>query len=266
MVFSLLAVIALGDPVLPLPVAVNARGAVPVVEEIGTGAGISEREWVFADEVLTMPTPRAVGTFEIPDLTVSLRRSRPARAVYVDVRPQTIKRDLRRGAARARPVTVTAQAGKSRLIIATGRDGAAPLQIDGAPARDRGFVRVGSTGTADTLWREDDGLFYVTARINGEVIRLIVDTGASYTVLSPEDARRVGIDPRAISFSERADTASGATPMARVVLANLEIGQNVASGVPAMVASGPLRTSLLGQNVLSRLESVTIEGDRMTLR
>lgn len=98
------------------------------------------------------------------------------------------------------------------------------------------------------------------------MVRLIVDTGASFTVLSVEDARRVGVNTQEILYSVSADTVGGATPMARVVLANLEIGQNVAAGVPAMVSSSPLRTSLLGQNVLSRLESVTIEGDRMTLR
>lgn len=254
MVSSLLAFIAFGNPVLPLPAVVSA------------GADVSEPRWVFADEALTRPTPRAIGAIALPDLAVALRRPHRARGAYADVRSNTIARDLKRAAAEARPVLATSETEKSRLVIATGRGRAARTSADAAPARERGFVRLGSADGGNTLWREDDGLFYITARINGEVIRLIVDTGASFTVLSPEDARRVGVDPGAISFSERADTASGATPMARVVLANLEIGQNVASGVPAMVASGPLRTSLLGQNVLSRLESVTIEGDRMTLR
>ncbi|MGV3510850.1 MAG: retropepsin-like aspartic protease family protein [Novosphingobium sp.] len=266
MVSSLLAFIALGNPVLPLPVAVSASGAVPVAEAIEAGADVQGKRWVFADEVLAVPTPRAIDAIVFPELAVPLRRSRHMRAGHADARSQTIERNLKLAAADVRAVTGTVSTGKSRLTIATGRDEPARPSADGVAARERGFVRMGSANGGDTLWREDDGLFYITARINGEVVRLIVDTGASYTVLSPEDARRVGVDPRGISFSERADTASGATPMARVVLANLEIGQNVASGVPAMVASGPLRTSLLGQNVLSRLESVTIEGDRMTLR
>ena len=54
--------------------------------------------------------------------------------------------------------------------------------------------------------------------------------------------------------------------MARIKLANMQVGQTSASGVSAVVASQPIGVSLLGQNWLSRLGSVTIEGDRMTLR
>ena len=49
-------------------------------------------------------------------------------------------------------------------------------------------------------------------------------------------------------------------------VANMQVGQTSASGVSAVVASQPIGVSLLGQNWLSRLGSVTIEGDRMTLR
>lgn len=165
--------------------------------------------------------------------------------------------------AAARASNSVLQSGSVAAVPAAGGV-VAPVAPEGLARATRGFVRRGEG--EDTVWRDDDGLFYVSARINGHMVRLIVDTGASFTVLSVEDARRVGVNTQEILYSVSADTVGGATPMARVVLANLEIGQNVAAGVPAMVSSSPLRTSLLGQNVLSRLESVTIEGDRMTLR
>lgn len=117
-----------------------------------------------------------------------------------------------------------------------------------------------------TLWRAEDGLFYVEAQINGVSVRLIVDTGASMTVLSPDDARRVGLEPEAATATEVAQTANGTSRMARIRLDSVQVGQTSAANVSAVVASQPMESSLLGQNWLSRMDSVTIQGDRMTLR
>ena len=117
-----------------------------------------------------------------------------------------------------------------------------------------------------TLWRADDGLFYVEAQINGVPVRLIVDTGASMTVLSPDDARRVGLEPEPAAPSEVAETANGTSRMARIRLDSMQVGQTSAANVSAVVASQPMESSLLGQNWLSRMDSVTIQGDRMILR
>ncbi len=262
MFFNVLAfIIALGEPTIGAAGAVAARAPGPLAETTQVAERISP-QWVFADEPLAPLKGPGLSAGPELDLVVNLRGHRRARArmakinakrAPVDLRAKRAPVDLRQALLDIRgpgPVTTIGDAGP----------------VGQSPGSARGFVRIGGGDGADILWREGDGLFYVSARINGEVVRLIVDTGASFTVLSAEDARRIGIDPGKITFAESADTAAGATPMARVVLANLEIGQNVAAGVPAMVASGPLRTSLLGQNVLSRLGSVTIEGDRMTLR
>jgi aspartyl protease family protein len=114
-----------------------------------------------------------------------------------------------------------------------------------------------------SLWRSDDGLFYVDAEINGASVHFLVDTGASMIVLTAEDARRVGAAPSDYSLS--ADTAAGKSKMAKVTLANMRVGATSAEAVPAAVAQKELGVSLLGQNWLSHLASVTIEGDRMIL-
>jgi clan AA aspartic protease (TIGR02281 family) len=115
------------------------------------------------------------------------------------------------------------------------------------------------------IWRADDGLFYVDAEINGAQIRLLVDTGASMIVLTPADARRVGAAPEAANYTLGAETAAGKSKMAKVTLANMKVGATAAESVPAAVGQEGLGVSLLGQNWLSHLGSVTIEGDRMIL-
>ena len=148
---------------------------------------------------------------------------------------------------------------------------AARFQV--APVLRVGFPdREGKTDSAFTgivpqaLWRADDGLFYVDAMINGASVRLVVDTGASMIVLTAADAKRVGISPDSADFTQTADTAAGKSSMAHVTLAQMRVGQTAAASVPAVVAREGLGTSLLGQNWLSRVGSVTIEGDRMILR
>jgi aspartyl protease family protein len=113
------------------------------------------------------------------------------------------------------------------------------------------------------IWRDDDGLFYVDGRVNGQTVRFLVDTGASMIVLTAADAARVGAGANATVL--QADTASGKAAMAGVTLAAMQVGPIGAAEVPAAVAREGLQVSLLGQNWLSHLNSVTIEGDRMLL-
>ena len=55
----------------------------------------------------------------------------------------------------------------------------------------------------------EDGHFHVEARINGTRMRLLVDTGASQVVLSPSDARRLGLDLDSLDFRHLSETANG---------------------------------------------------------
>lgn len=116
------------------------------------------------------------------------------------------------------------------------------------------------------LWREADGLFYVTASINGQPVRFLVDTGASMIVLTAEDARRIGAAVQPGASQIRTETANGDRSMSRIMLASMQVGATNAAAVPAAVAGDGLRVSLLGQNWLSHIRSVTIDGDRMVLQ
>jgi aspartyl protease family protein len=119
-------------------------------------------------------------------------------------------------------------------------------------------------GTVE-LDRSPDRHFYAEGQVNGARIRFLVDTGASKVVLSHGDAQRAGIATG--NYSAVGRGAGGQVRLLPVTIARLGLGPVSAEQVPAMVAEeGALTVSLLGQSYLSRLESVTIEGDRMILR
>ena len=114
--------------------------------------------------------------------------------------------------------------------------------------------------------RAKDGMFYVQAEINGQKIRFLVDTGANVVVLNGADAARLGIQAEADLFGPQMATAGGSAPMAWAKLDRVRLAGREATGVKAAVVKSGLPVSLLGQNMLSKLASVTIEGDRLRMR
>jgi aspartyl protease family protein len=115
--------------------------------------------------------------------------------------------------------------------------------------------------------RRLDGHFNAAVEVNGKEISMIVDTGASSIVLRPEDAKKAGIDPDALSYRIPVLTANGRTVAARVHLDEVAIGPLDRTRVDALVAKpGALTQSLLGMSFLSRLRSYEFTGDFLTLR
>lgn len=116
------------------------------------------------------------------------------------------------------------------------------------------------------LLRARDGLFYIDATVNGASVRFLVDTGATTVILTAADARRAGISAASSRAGATADTANGGASMSWVTLDHVDVAGTTARSLRAAVAGEGLSVSLLGQSWLSQLESVTIRGDRMTLR
>lgn len=111
--------------------------------------------------------------------------------------------------------------------------------------------------------RASDGLFYVRAQVNGQSVRFLVDTGASVVVLSDADARAVGAMPARGRYNAKMATAGGNRPMAWTKLAHVRVAGQDVHGVTAAVVSGGPGVSLLGQNLLSKLGGMHIDGDRL---
>lgn len=135
-----------------------------------------------------------------------------------------------------------------------------------APGYAVPFARDG--GPAVEVARARDGDFNVRVSINGNRIPMLVDTGASSVVLTPEDALAVGLPIEFLSYDIPIDTANGRGRAAAVVLDRIDIAGSIEErDVPALVSSpGTLRHSLLGMSFLSRLASFEIRGEKLVMR
>lgn len=113
---------------------------------------------------------------------------------------------------------------------------------------------------------EADRQFHVKAMVGGTPIYFLVDTGASDVLLSQADARRLGIDPATLSYTQLYRTASGTARGAAVTLPEIDIGTIRVSDVTASVSEGDGDGSLLGMSFLGRLSSYEVNGDTLTMR
>ncbi|HEX8485489.1 MAG TPA: TIGR02281 family clan AA aspartic protease [Sphingomonas sp.] len=118
---------------------------------------------------------------------------------------------------------------------------------------------------AHEVARGADGLFYVHASVNDRPVRFLVDTGASVVVLTADDARAVGLVVSDRHYDRKVDTVGGSTPMAWATLDKVDLAGHEVRGLRAAVVRSGLGVSLLGQNMLSQLDSVTMTADRLTL-
>ncbi|MDP3899335.1 MAG: TIGR02281 family clan AA aspartic protease [Mesorhizobium sp.] len=114
--------------------------------------------------------------------------------------------------------------------------------------------------------KRPNGHFETRATINGRPVDVLVDTGATTTVLSASDATAAGFDVSTLAFNVPISTANGTTRAARIVADEIGIGQIFRNRQTVLVASpGQLGQSLLGMSFLSTLSGYDVRGDRMVL-
>lgn len=111
-----------------------------------------------------------------------------------------------------------------------------------------------------------NGHFLVNAQVDGTTVLFLVDTGASDTVISPADAKRLGFDLTRLKFSKTYYTANGSTQGAPVKLNKIAIGPLVLRDVRASVNSADMGESLLGMSFLRRLSGYEVQGNSLILR
>lgn len=117
------------------------------------------------------------------------------------------------------------------------------------------------------LDRMANGHFEVHARINDAPVAMMIDTGATSTVLTQQDARKVGYDPTTLFYSIPIMTANGEARAARVVVDEIRVGDITRSRMPVLVAeAGKLEGSLLGMNFIGTLSGFDMRGERLILR
>ena len=125
----------------------------------------------------------------------------------------------------------------------------------------------------DTVWGGEEaiapdpfGQYQATIEIEGQRVAAMVDTGASFLVLSAQDADRLGIRPLPADFKIPVSTANGRAFVAKVQLRSVRLGGIEVRDVAALVGDrGQLSTTLLGMSFLSRLSSVRTDHGRLLL-
>lgn len=124
-----------------------------------------------------------------------------------------------------------------------------------------------TTDRGDLIFRRGrDGHFQVDARVNGQPVRFMVDTGASDIVLSPQDAKRVGINPDRLTFNQRYQTANGTVWGASTTIGSIMVGPIRFHNIGASVNGAPMDQSLLGLAFLDRLSGYEVSGDTLILK
>jgi aspartyl protease family protein len=114
--------------------------------------------------------------------------------------------------------------------------------------------------------RSVNGHFEARVLMNYVTVRTVVDTGASLTVLTFEDAQRVGLDVERLAFNTPVMTANGRANAARASVDTFVLGDIKRRNVPVMVTeAGRLGQSLLGMQFLGSLSSFEMRGSRLIL-
>jgi len=135
----------------------------------------------------------------------------------------------------------------------------APLLREPAPGNARGEE------TLVTLHRAR-GNWIAQVRLNdSRTARLVVDTGASLCVVSPELAADLGVRPGPRAEMVPMQVVGGVTAGPRVTLASMRVGDAEVENVAAVIHSiGPGIDGLLGNSFLGRF-TVTVDPDRGVL-
>jgi aspartyl protease family protein len=126
-------------------------------------------------------------------------------------------------------------------------------------------LMVRGSGTAIPV--DADGHYWVEALINGKPADFLIDTGATFTSLTGENARALGIEPTPGGMPASFDTANGTAQGRFTRLASLEFGTIKVRNLDAVImVDDDGDTNVIGMNLLSMLKSWRVEGGTLTLQ
>jgi aspartyl protease family protein len=121
-------------------------------------------------------------------------------------------------------------------------------------------------GGPASVTKAADGHYWAEALVDGHAVRLLVDTGASAVALTPDDARRLGFEPRDLAYTYEVSTAAGQARAARVKLDSVSVSGAEVRNVDAYVIESGLPASLLGMTYLGRLSQFDATQTALILR
>lgn len=151
-------------------------------------------------------------------------------------------------------VTVFALTGASQ--VSRGRNAPVPEVMHPKP-----MYKIDGKEHILRVGRSSDLSFHVEMVVRGKPVLALVDTGANITVLTAEDAARIGVPP---NLSVGSTDVKGITRSVRqfrnIGRMPISLGPIVAWDVPVSVDdSGELQNSILGQDAFCGIRTITIE-------
>lgn len=121
-------------------------------------------------------------------------------------------------------------------------------------------------GRSIEIPRDGRGHFQTDARIDGQHIGFMVDTGASVIALNETSAARIGVRPAPRDYTADVSTANGKIKGARTRIAMVDVGGIVVRDVDALVLPDEaLSENLLGLSFLGKLKRFEFAGGKLLL-
>lgn len=119
------------------------------------------------------------------------------------------------------------------------------------------------SGGALRVAKRDDGHFWVDAKVNGQPVRFLVDSGATTTTVGAALADSAGLEPG--MRGNIVSTANGTVFMPRVTAGLLEVGPIRRADAPVNINPND-GVNVLGMDFLSSLSSWGVQGDVLVLQ
>ena len=111
------------------------------------------------------------------------------------------------------------------------------------------------------------GQYHANVEIEGRLLPMLVDTGATLVSLTYDDAERLGYAPAPADFTVPVQTANGLSKAANLTLREARLGTLMVSNVPAIVLPRGINgVSLLGMSFLKKLSGFEIASGDLIMR
>jgi aspartyl protease family protein len=120
------------------------------------------------------------------------------------------------------------------------------------------------SGSVTRITMGEDGHFHVRARVNGQAVDFLIDSGATTTGLTEDAARLAKVEPDS-SIEMPVDTANGTVMVSTARIGLLEVGNIRQTDARAVIGKSFGDTNVLGMSFLSQLKSWKVEGRTLTL-
>jgi aspartyl protease family protein len=157
-------------------------------------------------------------------------------------------------------VTLVSAQGEEAVVEVDGKR--QTLRVGDRPVSVAG--RGGASGPGRVVMTAGAGGHFVgNGKINGSVVRFLVDTGATQVALSAQEADRIGL-PYTSGERVLMSTANGQVVGYQVHLDSVRVGDVEVHNVEAIVSAMPMPFVLLGNSYLNHFQ-LTRQNDTLTL-